>query len=110
MDGVALDANDFCEKTAGSLRPGGIELEYVMEGDYMALSFAKDIRPLFRDGDIECMKPDGVALDDPAWMCVPANAQSVYGAVSGGSMPPDEPWPADRVSLFKEWMDAGCPA
>jgi hypothetical protein len=76
----------------------------------MALSFATDIRPLFRDGDVECMESMGVALNDAAWMCVPANAQSVYGAVSGGTMPPDEPWPADRVSLFKEWMDAGCPA
>jgi hypothetical protein len=75
----------------------------------MALSFATDIRPLFRDGDVECMKPAGIALDDPAWMCVAANAQMVYGAVSGGTMPPDEPWPADRVSLFKRWMDAGCP-
>jgi hypothetical protein len=75
----------------------------------MALSFATDIRPLFRDEDIECMKPAGVDLDDPVWMCVPANAQSVYGAVSDGSMPPDEPWSTDRVSLFKKWMDAGCP-
>ncbi len=53
----------------------------------MALSFAADIRSLFRDGDIECMKPAGVHLDDPAWMCVPANAQSVYGEVSAGTMP-----------------------
>ena len=76
----------------------------------MALSFAADIRPLFRDEDIDCMKGMGVDLDDPAWMCVPANAQSVYGAVANGSMPPDEPWSADRVSLFKSWMDAGFPA
>ncbi|WP_353066729.1 hypothetical protein RBB77_09155 [Tunturibacter psychrotolerans] len=76
----------------------------------MALSFAKDIRPLFRDGDIECMKPDGIALDDFVWMSVPANATLVYGTVSDGSMPPDEPWSADRVALFKEWMDAGYPA
>jgi hypothetical protein len=76
----------------------------------MALSFASDIRPLFRDEDVECMESMGVALHDAAWMCVPANAQSVYGAVSGGTMPPDEAWTADRVSLFKEWMDAGCPA
>jgi hypothetical protein len=41
---------------------------------------------------------------------VPANAQSVYGEVAGGSMPPDKPWPEDRVSLFKKWMDAGYPA
>ena len=76
----------------------------------MALSFATDIRPLFRDEDIECMKPMGIDLDDSAWMCVPANAQSVYGAVSAGTMPPDEAWPVERVSLFKTWMDAGYPA
>lgn len=76
----------------------------------MALSFAADIRPLFRAGDVACMKNAGVLLDDPVWMCVAANAQRVYHAVSGGAMPPDEPWPADRVALFKAWMDAGCAA
>jgi hypothetical protein len=74
----------------------------------MALSFATDIRPLFRDGDIKCMGSSGVNLDDPAWMCVPANAQNVYGQLSAGAMPPDAPWPPDRISLFKKWMDAGC--
>ena len=76
----------------------------------MALSFATDIRPLFRDEDIECMDPSGVHLDDHAWMSVPANAQSVYDQVSEGAMPPGEPWSSDRVSLFKKWMDAGYPA
>ena len=76
----------------------------------MALSFAADIRPLFRDEDVDCMKPMGIDLDDYAWMRVPANAQSVYSTVSAGSMPPDEPWDAERVSLFKRWMDAGLPA
>jgi len=80
------------------------------KGGSMALSFATDIRPLFRDGDIECMRSVGIDLDDPIWMCVPVNAESVYGAVSAGTMPPDDPWPDDRVSLFKKWMDAGCPA
>jgi hypothetical protein len=76
----------------------------------MALSFATDIRPLFRDEDISCMDGSGVHLDDFAWMSVPANAQSVYASVSTGSMPPDAPWPSDHVSLFKKWMDAGYPA
>jgi hypothetical protein len=75
----------------------------------MALSFATDIRPLFREGDVDCMKSMGVELDDPAWMCVPTNAKSVYDSVAGGSMPPGEPWAAERVALFKAWMDAGCP-
>jgi hypothetical protein len=76
----------------------------------MAISFAADIRPLFRDGDIKCMRKGGVKLDDAAWMCVPDNAKLVYGSVSAGTMPPDAPWAADRVSLFKSWMDAGYPA
>jgi len=30
------------------------------------------------------MKVDGIDLGDPAWMCVPANAQEVYRVVSDG--------------------------
>jgi hypothetical protein len=78
-------------------------------GGMMALSFEADIRPLFRDEDMECMSGMGVELGDSAWMCVPANAQGVYERVADGTMPPDEPWPAERVALFKQWVDAGCP-
>lgn len=76
----------------------------------MALSYAKDIRPLFRAEDLDCMKPSGVELDDYAWISNAANAQLVYTVVADGSMPPDAPWPADRVALFKQWIDAGRPA
>jgi hypothetical protein len=76
----------------------------------MAMSFAKDIRPLFRDGDVKCMSGAGVRLDDATWMCVPANAQEVYKAISEGSMPPDVPWAEERVKTFKAWMDDGLPA
>lgn len=76
----------------------------------MAISFAADIRPLFREGDIKCMEKGGVKLADLAWMSDPAHAKSVYEAVSAGTMPPDKPWPAERISLFKSWMDAGYPA
>jgi hypothetical protein len=73
----------------------------------MALSYARDIRPLFREGDVKCMKPAGVRLDDAEWMCVEANAAKVYGAVAAGKMPPDAPWGKDKVELFKQWMDGG---
>ena len=76
----------------------------------MAASYAKDIRPLFRDGDIDCMKAGGVLLDDFAWMSVAENAQHVLHAVSSGKMPPDAPWPKDRVALLQQWIDAGRPA
>jgi hypothetical protein len=49
----------------------------------------------------------GVKLYDPQWPSVPANATLAYGAIAAGKMPPDKPWPPDRLSLFKAWMDAG---
>lgn len=76
----------------------------------MAVSFAKDIRPLFREGDIECMSTAGVHLDDYAWMSAPANAQHVLRAVSSGHMPPDDAWPKEKVALLQQWIDAGYPA
>jgi len=76
-------------------------------GTPTALTYSHDIRPLFRDMDIACMGPRGKHLDDPVWMCTPANAQRVFNAVSAQRMPPDTPWPPERVALFKQWMDQG---
>jgi hypothetical protein len=78
------------------------------DGDAPAtLTYSHDIRPLFRDMDITCMGPRGKHLDDPVWMCTPANAQRVFNAVSAHRMPPDAAWPPERVALFKQWMDQG---
>jgi len=71
------------------------------------LTYSHDIRPLFRDMDIACMVPRGKLLNDATWMCTPANAQRVFNAVSTHRMPPDAPWPPERVALFKQWMDQG---
>jgi hypothetical protein len=72
----------------------------------MALSFAKDIRPLFRDSpDIDTMKDFG--LDLSAYSEVKAEAENIYARVLDGSMPCDEPWPKDRIALFKQWMEEG---
>ena len=71
----------------------------------MALSFANDIRPLFRDGDVETMKRFG--LDLSSYERVREKAQEIYAALEDGSMPCDEPWPKDTVALFKRWMDEG---
>jgi hypothetical protein len=72
----------------------------------MALSFAKDIRPLFRDSpDVDTMKDFG--LDLSAYAEVKAEAENIYARVLDGSMPCDEPWPKDRIALFKQWMEEG---
>ena len=72
----------------------------------MALSFAKDIRPLFRDDpDVSSMKDYG--LDLSSYSHVKTKAQSIYATLADGSMPCDGAWPAERIALFKKWMDEG---
>ena len=72
----------------------------------MALSFATDIRPLFRDSpDVDTMKRMG--LDLSSYEDVKANAEGIHSRLEDGTMPCDEPWPRDQVSLFKRWMDEG---
>ena len=75
----------------------------------MALSFAKDIRPLFRDDpDVETMKRFG--LDLSSYDQVKKQASQIYVTLEDGSMPCDEPWSKDKVALFKRWMDEGMAA
>ena len=72
----------------------------------MALSFANDIRPLFRDSpDVDSMKAYG--LDLSSYQDVNARAADIYARLEDGSMPCDEEWPAERLQLFKRWMDEG---
>jgi len=70
------------------------------------VGFESDIRPLFRDKDVQSMsaKFDLSSYDD-----VKASAEKILAAVSKGSMPCDGAWPAERVTLFREWVGAGCP-
>ena len=72
----------------------------------MALSFAVDIRPLFRDSpDIDSMKESG--LDLSSYEDVKAQAGAIYARLEDGSMPCDGPWPANQMELFKQWMEEG---
>jgi hypothetical protein len=72
----------------------------------MALSFATDIRPLFRESpDIEAMKSFG--LDLSSYDDVKAQAEAIYKTLEDGSMPCDGPWPKEQIARFKQWMDDG---
>ena len=72
----------------------------------MPLSFAKDIRPLFRDKpDIIAMKKYG--LDLSSYAEVKAQAAAIYGTLQDASMPCDGAWPSERIAIFKTWMDEG---
>lgn len=72
----------------------------------MALSFATDIRPLFRDTpDVDSMKRMG--LDLTSYDDVKTQAVAIHSRLDDGSMPCDGPWPDEQVSLFRRWMDEG---
>lgn len=71
-----------------------------------APSFERDIRPLFRDEDVDVME---FAFDLASYDDVRANAEGIYERVADGTMPCDAAWPAERVQLFRRWIDAGMP-
>ena len=69
------------------------------------LSFAADIRPLFRDSDISAMKPIGIDLS--SYEDARKRARDIYARLSSNEMPCDEPWSDSRVRRLKEWMECG---
>jgi hypothetical protein len=66
--------------------------------------FASDIRPLFRDKDIEEMR---FAFDLSLYDDVKVNAASILERVSDGSMPCDVPWSTEQIDLFSHWIEEG---
>ena len=71
----------------------------------MALSFARDILPMFRDSDVDSMQSYG--LDLSSYDEVKNKAQAIYVTLAEGTMPCDGAWPKDRVDTLKRWMDEG---
>jgi hypothetical protein len=67
-------------------------------------SFALNIRPLFRDKDVEEM---AFAFDLSQYDEVKTNAQGIYDRLVDGSMPCDGAWAEDRIALFRQWMEEG---
>jgi hypothetical protein len=71
------------------------------------ISFAQDIKPLFREGDRESMK---WAFDLSSYDDVAADSDAILGKLRDGTMPCDGAWPEEQVDLFQRWVDAGSPA
>ena len=72
-----------------------------------ALSFARDIRPLFREKDRDSML---TAFDLFDQADVARHADAIVGALRSGKMPCDGAWPASRVDMLQQWIDIGKPA
>jgi hypothetical protein len=79
----------------------------------MQVSFASDIKPLFRAIDISHMKKFKIDLDDYTYMSNPNNANQVLAALSPHdgeppSMPPGGPyWSPAQRELFVQWQKDG---
>ena len=71
------------------------------------ISYAQDIKPLFREGDRESMSS---AFDLWSYDDVVQNSDAILGKLREGAMPCDGAWPEEQVDLFQRWVDAGMPA
>jgi hypothetical protein len=71
------------------------------------MSFATDIRPLFREKDQQSMQS---AFDLWSYDDVAEHADAILAAVKAGKMPCDGAWPADQVQTLQRWVDEGKPA
>jgi hypothetical protein len=69
-----------------------------------AISFATDIKPLFREQDREAMLSH---FDLWNYSEVNEHADVIAERLRDGSMPCDAPWPEDDVELFDHWIEAG---
>jgi hypothetical protein len=70
------------------------------------VSFATDIKPLFREKDRDSMRR---AFDLWSYPDVQSHAAAIAERVKNGSMPCDGAWPPDRVALFERWVEEGTP-
>ena len=69
-----------------------------------ALSFERDIKPLFREKDRTSMSR---AFDLWSATDVAAHGQAILARLQDGSMPCDGAWPADKVDTFATWLNSG---
>jgi hypothetical protein len=71
------------------------------------MSFASDIRPLFREQAVDEMS---WAFDLSSYEDVCEHAEEIHTRLSDGTMPCDRPWAQEDVDRFRQWIDAGMPA
>jgi hypothetical protein len=75
-------------------------------GEGGGLSFARDIKPMFRTKDRDSMK---AAFDLFDYSDVAENADAIVGSLRSGQMPCDGEWPASQVDTLQAWIDEGKP-
>jgi hypothetical protein len=71
------------------------------------LSFASDIKPLFRERDRKSMESH---FDLWSYGDVQTHASAILERLQDGSMPCDGAWPPEQVQIFKRWVESDTPA
>jgi hypothetical protein len=79
----------------------------VIEMEDGPMHFEENIKPLFRERDRESMR---FAFDLWSPDDVSTHADAILDRLEAGTMPCDGAWPAERVAVFRRWIDAGKPA
>jgi CDGSH-type Zn-finger protein/truncated hemoglobin YjbI len=94
-------------------RPSALSPEDSADGHGVALpapdepvSFAAHVQPLFRKRDRDSMR---FAFDLWSYDDVAGHAATILARLEAGTMPCDTPWPAERVTVLKRWIDTGKP-
>jgi len=77
-----------------------------LSGPDEPLHFEEHIKPLFRERDRDSMRFafDLWSVDD-----VSTHADAILDRLEAGTMPCDGAWPAERVAVFRRWIDGGKP-
>jgi hypothetical protein len=93
--GIRRERNPAQEAVAPHVPPGG------------ALSFATDIKPLFRAVPDRSVMLSIGGFDLHKFEDVRDNAELIFERINDGTMPCDGSWPPDRIAMLRKWIDDG---
>ncbi|HEY3703221.1 MAG TPA: CDGSH iron-sulfur domain-containing protein, partial [Acidimicrobiales bacterium] len=90
--------------SAMSSADDGDEQPVILPAADETVSFAKHIKPLFRQRDRQSMK---AAFDLWSYDDVSGRADDILERLANGSMPCDGAWPAEKVQVVQRWVESG---
>jgi truncated hemoglobin YjbI len=76
----------------------------VVPGSDEGVSFEQHVKPLFREGDRRSMR---FAFDLWSHEDVVEHADAILHRLEEGTMPCDGAWPAEKVDVFRRWVESG---
>ncbi len=99
------------KKVGGASKTAGVRATAGKAAAAAPVSFAKQIVPLFRTMDVQCMRSRGVFLINYDYMKDPDNANMVLSMLQPDAeprMPYGGPyWTDASIQLFQDWINGG---